>query len=153
MNTLQRLDRASRRPKILVATVVIGLTLMIGAGPAAADYYGSGTSRNGNVYLIKQDGYSCHFSGNAPTLGSCTNNLSEVDNDGYTYYGYVNLFWGPNYTGAYACISPGDFWVQSGHWAGSNGPPVTFSRGSGPGKGESIWNNVASIQWVSRCSG
>ena len=140
-----------------IAAAAAALLLMfVAAGPASADFYGGGTTRNGNVYLVTNSG-GCHFSGTVNSLGACSNNFYEVDNDGYNSVGFVNLFYEPNLQGAYACIAPGSFWVQSGHWAGSNGPPVTFSRGTGAahqaGKGQSIWNNAASLQWVSRCSG
>ena len=98
---------------------------LIAAGTLVA---GTATSANANIY--QTDGYwriwggtygsgdMCASQGNMPDLYYCPGNvgigaLGSVENDGYVGGNdRVNLYANTSYNGAWACIGPGDEWMD-----------------------------------------
>jgi hypothetical protein len=126
----------------------------------------SGLLSGYNYYGPETSPYEfCEYGGNSTNMVSqsgqyagsnCSNSLTSYANDGKPCSGCqdVRLYWGPNYTGAWACITPGWYWAQPGLFgATANHAPLTFSFGSTlSGYGQSVWLNVASLKWTGTCS-
>lgn len=138
----------------LISALVVGL---LGAAPVAADAkMPIDSPRDGNVHLRFGGfpGKVVPYSGTAVDLAGYRNKLVEVWNLGYDeQLPSVNLFynqygWTSNLS-AWACITPGWRWTS-----GEGSDTVKFDRGKGrAGYDMVIWNQVASVQWVSECSG
>jgi hypothetical protein len=97
---------------------------------------------------------TCYFVNSTPDMGSCANIANAYSNDGYQCKGcdVVRLYWGYNYGGAWACLTPGWGW-QKGYPGHQNRGPITFSFGSNlAGYGQTVFNNVASFRWSGSCS-
>ena len=121
-----------------------------GPTPGAPDG-GNSIAFDGNLYAYRDPGFiglcgawSWHSS-YWPT--GCRNQASSIWNNGYpATLDDVNLYWGSNYTGAWACISQGDYWGDLTLGI------ERFSWGAGlPGYMEPVNNNVASHKWVTTC--
>jgi hypothetical protein len=81
----------------------------------------------------------------------CTNNNQSMSNSGYPGgRDKVNVYWGGNYSGAYACMRPGYSW--NAYF--SPGMYQTFfwtRNGDRRGIDQSVWNNAVSHRWVTYC--
>lgn len=152
---------------LLVATSVV--VIVVGAGSASADTqwhcgsYCDGCNRI-NAPDTPNDGCpdgnwfvrtptiatpNCWSQGNWAVLGSCENLSITYVNAGYVCSGcdHINIYWGRNYSGAWACESRLDEWDK-----GSGGVFVHFDHGAGKsGYGQTVFNNAASIKWVGSC--
>ncbi|MDS0140121.1 MULTISPECIES: hypothetical protein [unclassified Amycolatopsis] len=129
----------------MILVVALSFATALPAGAAAAPPTAS--DADGYVYAYTEPGTHCRWSLDAPSWGDCTNNVNAVVNNGFQQtYDKVNLYWGAGYAGAWACIGRGDTWfpLSSGQWIFSWGPGKR-------GYWESLFNNIASSKWVSRC--
>jgi len=70
--------------------------------------------------------------------GNCRNHDESFANRSG---GLVRLYYSPNDQGAYACVNNG--WYSND----LNKDVYTFNNGNGAGKGQEIWENVASDHW------
>lgn len=140
---------------LVLSIIAASLGMTIAAAPlASADTRitgcGAPICHDGYIHAIDGANGDCQWLGNAPTWGRCTNAVEEVVNGGDPCNGCdrVNLYWGSDYTGAWACINPQVAWLD----AGTTHATFTFDHGSGAlGYGEAIWNNIASSKWVGSC--
>jgi opacity protein-like surface antigen len=76
------------------------------------------------------------------------NIATSVENRGYDIaYGDVNLYWGIDQGGAYACLGNGDAWMDLslGIERFDHGLPWWS------GMGESLHDNISSHQWTDSC--
>src|SRR5689334_19623888 len=89
-------------------SVFIGAALVLLTGGLTATT-ASAASGVFSVWDVR-DGSQCDFAGNAPSLGHCANHDYLFQNSGNPCSGcdWVRLYWGPNYTGAYYCVAPGE---------------------------------------------
>jgi hypothetical protein len=88
-------------------------------------------------------GGSCRWAGNASNWGSCRNQASSVQNNGYAgAYDDVNMYWGVDYTGAWYCLPPGHYLRDMQY--------DYFNRG-GSGLGQAMGDNVSSHKWTTSC--
>jgi hypothetical protein len=153
---------------VMLAVAFFSATVA-GSTPAQAypnDFVSYGGGLNGYAYTYdNSNGNLCEFSGNAPYLvsqsgaasgQSCANRDVLWQNLGTPCSGcdYIRIYWGSNYTGAWACETPYWYWSIAGLWGfAANNPPITFSWGSGlSGYGQTVWNNAASMKWAGTCS-
>ncbi|NEA63966.1 hypothetical protein [Streptomyces sp. SID12488] len=73
------------------------------------------------------------------------NRATSLENTGYSgSYDDVNLYWGIDQGGSYACLGQGDHWLDLSihaehfdHWGTGNGQP--------------LYNNIASHSWTDSC--
>ena len=95
-------------------------------------------------------GPGCYWQGNFGDWmdWGCGNTVSAIKNNANFWddYAAVDLYYGPNYTGAHACISAGSFWDL-----GSGEYHFTYGQGEA-GFGDNVNNNVRSHRWVHYCS-
>lgn len=168
-----------RRFLVRLAAMLSVLTVVgaLAAGPAGAtlpnDYVSYSPSSSPSGYLIGHDYYGptsapyemCEYLSDSSNMVSqsgqyagsqCANSLDSYFNDGKPCGGCqdVRLYWGPNYTGAWACITPGWYWSAPGLWGNAaNHAPLTLSFGSSlSGYGQTVLLNVASMRWTGTCS-
>lgn len=143
-----------RKGSIVLRNRIVGLLALVlafsfvTALPAAAETAPRmALAEDGYVYAYTESGVQCRWAGPAPFWGSCEKNVNIVINNGFLGgKDKVNLFWDTNMRGAWACIGRGDIWspLKSGQWIFSWGPDL-------PGYWESVYNNIASSEWTSRC--
>ncbi|TMR89424.1 hypothetical protein [Nonomuraea basaltis] len=107
---------------------------------------------SGNIHAIVDGESDCAWEGNSTRWpDNCRNKVDEVFNDGVPGgRDHVNLYWGSNWNGAYACIGYGTRW----NLRGSTGAKYVFNwirNGDTDGRGEKVHDNVASHKWVTSC--
>jgi hypothetical protein len=86
-------------------------------------------------------------SGNNPWWGDGCANLDQTlfNNGNPDPYSYVRIYWGSNYTGAWACLGLGNYWL----YANQN----IFNYGSTlSGYKQQVGNNAVSHKWATSCS-
>ncbi len=99
--------------------------------------------------MFNHDWSQTFSDGNIPVWeNGFRNNTIYVSNNGYPGgRDKVNIYWGSHYTGAYACIGPGDGWDLYGDWF------FTWTRnGDRRGHWEKVLDNAASSRWVHTCA-
>ena len=117
------------------------------AAPALADVKSTDSGAlDGNLYVGVSGGGGCKLP-NSGSLGACVNRDISFINRGYTSSKpNAQLYWGSDYSGAYACISPHSVWYKS-----TSSYKIVFdhrnSNGSTSGLNQSVWSNVASVKW------
>ncbi|MFC9424823.1 hypothetical protein [Streptomyces sp. NPDC056987] len=117
-------------------------------GPAAGAS-ASVIAADGNFYAwrdINGGGGNCAWSGNDSDWSTCSpggnmrNQASDIWNNGYAgSYDDVLVYWGLNYTGAYACIPNGRSYN-----------PLTsyYFPNTGTGGGQNMNDNISSHKWA-----
>lgn len=137
-----------RRNRIVALLTLMLAFSFITALPAGATTAPQMTAaEDGFFYAYTESGVQCRWSGPAEFWGRCQNNVNIVINNGFQATNdKVNMYWDTNMRGAWACIGRGDIWspLKSGQWIFSWGPELS-------GYGESVYNNIASSEWVSHC--
>lgn len=106
---------------------------------------------DGNLWVYGNPSGPCTFWANESQWGACTNDDTLIVNEGVPCSGcdHVNIYYEYNYSGAHACISPGDLWQLDT----SNSPvPILFNCCSGQaGYLQYVYHNAASSKWVGSC--
>ncbi len=120
--------------------------------PAPAAVTAAGNCANGTLCVWHDvfSGPSCYWSGNFADWNdyNCGNKVSSIRNNGDPRFknDAVALYYGPNHTGAYACIGSRDTWDlqndvyrfdHGGFWA--------------DGYGQNVNNNIRSHKWIDHC--
>ncbi|MGW6916183.1 hypothetical protein ACWGB8_20540 [Kitasatospora sp. NPDC054939] len=130
-----------------ISTVVAGAAVAALAAllPAPAQAAPSAVLADGQLhaYLGFNRTQQCaQWEGNSTNWGPCYDRANSLWNNGYDNgIGDVLVYWGAGYTGAYRCINTGEIINDLS--------TVTFNRGSGGGRGETLERNIRSHRWVS----
>lgn len=140
---------------MLASLATAGFALVGGAGAAQAAPQAA--AAQAKPALAASDGYfyawinsnfggnSCRWSGNASDWGSCKNQASSVQNNGYAEaYDGVNMYWGAGYAGAHYCL-------PRGHYLRDMRYDYFNIGSSSSGYGQSMGDNVASSKWTTEC--
>jgi hypothetical protein len=108
------------------------------------------------VYSSTNRNHLClSAAGNLADWGSCANDGESYWNNGsIALYDVVDIYWGRQYSGAFACIGQGDYWALAyknhydhvGEKGGDGG-----KNGGRSGLGESLANDGASHKWNTSC--
>lgn len=125
---------------------------------SSASAIGKPTQCTGGNFCVysEEDGKDiCNqWSGNSTNWGSCANDGESFFNNGYAAsYDDVNIYWGRDYSGAYACLGRGDYWLFANeeHFDHVGSKGGDGARDGSTGLGESLQNNAASHRWAQQC--
>jgi hypothetical protein len=124
-------------------------------GPSSRDTVATGpagATADGYFYAYEhayQGGKYCRWVGNDGDWSSCSpggnlrNQASSLWNNGYAGVSEdVNVYWGLNYTGAWACIANGYYYANLADW---------YFPTNGSGGGENMNDNISSHKWSDSC--
>lgn len=94
---------------------------------------------------VNGGGLCWKYSGNGPNMNNCANTDQSVFNNGYAgTYDVVFMYWGPNYEGAYTCLTQGNYWLYATDYKFNNHAPSDFLLDA---YGETVASNVESYKW------
>ncbi|MFC9330238.1 hypothetical protein [Kitasatospora sp. NPDC057015] len=130
--------------KISTAVAGVAVAALAALLPATAQATPSQVSADGNLHAylgVNRTTQCAQWAGNSSNWGSCANVTHSLWNNGVDDgMGDVLVYWGTGYSGAYRCIDTGTVIDDLS--------TVTFNRGTGGGRGQTLENNIASHRWV-----
>jgi hypothetical protein len=142
-----------RTSRAVIAAAIIGAVIApVGSPVQAANRPDKevGVTATG-YFVVLANGAVYRRQGNDYWWGYWANKNDSMHNDGYVGgRDKVNVYWGTDFTGAYACMRPGDSWYARS----TPGSYQTFfwtRNGDRRGLDESVWWNAASHRWVTYC--
>jgi hypothetical protein len=134
-----------------IGTIAAGIALLAGAAVAAptAAYADFGCNP-GNFCVFSDDCRNTYqWVGNAASWNGCVTNLEDwVGNAGNAgSFSAVDIFYGSNNSGAYACLPRGYSWNlrDNQEWF------TWVAHGDSAGHNQVVHDNAASHRWVNAC--